>query len=187
MDVGAATGFLLDVARDQGWQASGVEASQWAADRARAKGHPVAARLSQCTGPVEAVSYFQVLEHVPDPVASLRTAAGLLAPGGVVICETWDARSLTARLAGSRWQQLSPPSVLWLFTRQGMSRMASQAGLELVSWKASPKLVGLSTVLGQSVAATNHGRAARVLRAAGQLLAVPYPLDDLVTVALRKR
>jgi len=186
VDVGAATGFFLDVARERGWQVNGVEASQWAADRARGRGHRVESQLADYTDPVTAVSLFQVLEHVPDPQALLQQAAALLESDGAVICETWDVGSRTARLAGRRWQQLSPPSVLWLFSRDAMARMAERAGLELVTWQPSPKLVSLSTVLGQSVAAANRGTVARALSRAGQLVALPYPLDDLVTTVLRK-
>ncbi|MFC6358088.1 class I SAM-dependent methyltransferase [Luteococcus peritonei] len=185
-DVGAATGFFLDVAREAGWQATGVETSAWAAQRARDKGHPVVGELCQVAGPLDAVCFFQVLEHLADPRLALQQAAERLVEGGTVICETWDVGSRTARWAGSRWQQLSPPSVLWLFTRAGMARMACDAGLELVAWRPTPKLVSLSTVLGQQVGASNHGLAARLLRGVGRFAAAPYPLDDLVTAVLQK-
>lgn len=187
VDVGTATGHLLDVATDMGWSATGIETSRWAADRARARGHLVHDDLTAVPDePLGAVTFFQSLEHLPDPAAALRRAADLLAPGGVVLCETWDLGSRTARLAGNRWQQLSPPSVLWLFTRPAMDRLARQAGLQLVSWHRSPKLVSLATVLGQSIPATNRGTAARAARTVGQRVPIPYPLDDLVTTALVK-
>ena len=120
---------------------------------------------------------FQVLEHVTDPFDLLRRAAALLRPGGVVLCETWDPESWTARLAGRRWEQLSAPSVLWLFSRGTTDRMLAAQGLRLQSWRVSPKIVGLGTMLGQiSVAGRNR------LRGWG----VPYPLDDLVTFSAVK-
>lgn len=187
VDVGAATGYFLDVAREAGWPVQGVEASHWAADQARGRGHRVVGSLQEVDeDSLDAVTFFQVLEHLPDPQAALGQASDRLRPGGTVLCETWDAGSRTARLAGSHWQQLSPPSVLWLFTREGMRRSAERAGLELVGWRRTPKWVGLGTVVGQAIPSTNQGSAAGLLRGATGRVGLPYPLDDLVTAVLVK-
>ena len=46
LDIGCATGNVLEVARQHGWNASGIEISPWAAARARARFH----RLRTATG-----------------------------------------------------------------------------------------------------------------------------------------
>lgn len=186
LDIGTATGFLCDEAHQRGWHASGVELSPWAADRARARGIRVEGEASAYADgdPFDCVAFFQVLEHMPDVAAALTQAYALLRPGGVILCETWDAASRTARLAGRRWQQLSPPSVLWLFTRAGMTGFAHDAGLELRSWRISPKVVSLATVVGQAL--PESGRLGRILNTVGTKVGVPYPLDDLVTFVLVK-
>lgn len=187
-EVGSATGFFLDVARDAGWQTRGVEASAWAARRARDKGHLVAEELSELDmDSLDAVCFFQVLEHMPDPVQALQEAARRLRPGGVVLCETWDVNSATARRAAHRWQQLSPPSVLWLFSEEGVEQLARSTGLELVNFRPTPKWVSVATVVGQSLPAIGRGTAGRALRAAGRWAGVRYPLDDLVMFTLVKR
>ncbi|WP_040159531.1 class I SAM-dependent methyltransferase [Nigerium massiliense] len=187
VDVGAATGFFLDEAAKRGWDASAVELSSWAAERARARGFRVESDLAAYAvdDPFDAVCFFQVLEHVPDAADALARASALLRPGGVVVCETWDAASRTARIAGRRWQQLSPPSVLWLFTEAGIRPWLQDAGLRLVSWRRSPKIVSLATVAGQALP---DGRLGDALRRVGSRVGVPYPLDDLVTfVAVKPR
>lgn len=183
VDVGGAVGFLADEARRLGWEPTVVESSRWAGERAAARSLPVVpalADLEELAGTVDAVTFFQSLEHMPDPQQALREAACLLRPGGVVVIESWDVTSRAARLAGRRWQQLSPPSVLWLFSPQGLAGMVHRAGLTTRSWRPTGKLVSAATVVGQSVGDRAPGLA-RLLQPVLSGVGVPYFLDDLVT------
>lgn len=190
VDVGTAVGYLPDEARRLGWHAVGVEVSGWAAGQARARGLRVESDLdgvADLAGRVDVVTLFQVLEHLPDPPACLAQVARLLRPGGVVVCETWDVQSRTARWSGQHWQQLSPPSVLWLFSAASAAAMVGSAGLRPVSWRRTGKVVGAATVLEQAV--PGPGPAARLvrrLRPWATRVPVPYLLDDLVTFVASK-
>lgn len=182
VDVGCASGYTLDVAVRRGWRGVGVEVSPAVAMQARDKGHRVVASLHDLTGSpsgslvgqVDVVCFFQVLEHLPDPISALSTARALLRPGGVVICETWDGDSRIARLSRGRWQQLSPPSVLWVLDRPSTRALTARAGLELTDWRATSKLVSVGMVAGQLGAARLAAGRAGGLR-------VRYGLGDLVT------
>jgi len=156
VDVGCASGYTLEEARRLGYESIGVEVSPAAANAARDKGFRVepdlASLLLGAAEPVDGVdvvSFFQVLEHLPDPVAALRAAAALVRPGGSVLIETWDGGSLLARASRSRWQQLSPPSVLWVFEEHTLRRMLALAGLRLERWGPTSKLVSVGLVAGQ--------------------------------------
>ena len=46
-------------------------------------------------GDFSAVTFYNVLAHIRDPIEALRTTHRLLRPGGVVVVETWDAESPT--------------------------------------------------------------------------------------------
>src|SRR5262249_44992987 len=77
LEVGCAGGYFLQAARDRGWQPVGIEISEVAADYARQT-----LGLDVRTGTLETVSLEpesfdavflgDVLEHVPDPVGTLR-------------------------------------------------------------------------------------------------------------------
>lgn len=188
VDVGTATGFLPEEARYRGFEVAGVEISQWAARHARARGvrvEPSLSALEDLAGTLDVVTMFQVLEHIPDPGEALTQAFGLLRPGGVVVCETWDLDSATARRAGQVWQQMQPPSVLWLFTPASAAQMVERAGLQPVSWQRTPKTVSLATVGGQALALGGR-RVERLLTPLTSRVGLPYPLDDLVTFVARK-
>jgi SAM-dependent methyltransferase len=100
LDVGCALGFFVRAARARGWDARGIELSEYAAAQAAASGLPVArgdfltAELAPAS--LAAVSMLDMLEHVADPRAYVRRARAVLAPGGVLAIETADLDSLFA-------------------------------------------------------------------------------------------
>lgn len=80
---------------------------------------------------VSTAAMIHVLDHLLDPVATLRQLRETLEPGGVLLIVTHDSRSLMARALGRRW----PPFTLQhphLFSPVSMRRLLESAGLECV-------------------------------------------------------
>jgi 2-polyprenyl-3-methyl-5-hydroxy-6-metoxy-1,4-benzoquinol methylase len=71
----------------------------------------------------------QVIEHVTDPLVTLRGAARILKPGGTVILSTPNAQGWGARLFRKRWINWHSPYHLQFFTLRSMQMAAEQAGL----------------------------------------------------------
>jgi SAM-dependent methyltransferase len=132
LDVGAAYGFCLKVARERGWEAMGVEiAAECAAAAERLAGVPVVVGdflRADLAGPFDVITMFDVLEHFRDPGACVRRAADLLAPGGLLAIETGDLGSPWARLLGRSWYFLDPPQHLAYFTATGLVRLLERQG-----------------------------------------------------------
>ena len=61
----------------------------------------------------------------------LSEAAYLLRPDGALLIETWDVGSRIATLMGGSWQQLSPPSVVWAFSRRWIREALDRTGSKL--------------------------------------------------------
>jgi SAM-dependent methyltransferase len=150
LDVGSAYGFFLKVAREAGWEAMGVEiAAECAAAGARLAGVPVLAGdflEAELPGSFDAVTMFDVLEHMRDPRACLERARRLLAPGGVVVVETGDVASPWARLLGAHWYFLDPPQHLSYFTAAGLARLAEGCGLQVARVARIGRWVSLANV-----------------------------------------
>jgi 2-polyprenyl-3-methyl-5-hydroxy-6-metoxy-1,4-benzoquinol methylase len=106
LDVGCATGDFLKVARSRGWDVLGVDPSA-ARELVQAAGIALVGRTVHdaevAEGQLDAISFWDVLEHLPDPVADLVKARQLLRPGGVVAVTVPDSANYVARLSGRRW------------------------------------------------------------------------------------
>jgi SAM-dependent methyltransferase len=89
LDVGTFLGRFVAMAREQGWDAEGLETNcpAVAVARARTGGtihQGTAETLASLGRKFTAVVFTDVLEHIPDPVTVLRSLQHLTAPGGVV-------------------------------------------------------------------------------------------------------
>jgi SAM-dependent methyltransferase len=138
LEVGCAYGFFLDEARQRGWRIHGLEPSRHAADEAsRRLGIDIPTRplteLSPDPESVDAVVMWDVIEHLPNPRATLQKAAATLRPGGVIAISTGDIGSSAARLHGRDWSLMTPPWHQFYFSRRTLRRMLVQTGFEVVS------------------------------------------------------
>jgi len=87
LDLGAHVGRLLRLAREEGWTAEGVELNpQTASFASAATGLPVhqadVRALAGAGRRYDAVTFIDVLEHIPDPVSALVAARRVIAPRG---------------------------------------------------------------------------------------------------------
>lgn len=75
----------------------------------------------------------QVLEHAAESRASLRKAAQLLAPGGVLGVALPNFHSLFRLLLDHKDPYVTPPAHLNYFTQESLRRMATAEGLRIVN------------------------------------------------------
>ena len=195
LDVGCAVGYTLDEARKAGYSTLGVELSEWASAEARERfGLSVVPTLTEArtgrVGDLGVVSFFQVLEHLIDPVADLCHARACLGPSGLVLIETWDRSSAVARFLGRHWQQITPPSVVWLFDRNSLSYVLERAGLRVVAVEHSSKEISVAWALGllsDKLPAFFGPLLTWLGGSAVGRLAFKYGLGDLITVVAAAR
>lgn len=134
LDVGCAAGFFLKAAKENGWREFGVEPSKWLADygKNKLKLNVKAGTLKQAKFPsnyFDAVTLWDVLEHVPDPAAELEEIRRVLKPGGLLVVNYPNFGSKLARLAGRKWWFLLSVH-LYYFTPQTLKAMLEKSGFE---------------------------------------------------------
>jgi SAM-dependent methyltransferase len=143
LDVGCAAGFFLDAARESGLDVVGVEPGPSGAD-AVARGHRVHQTWLQTVDlggrKFDAVSLWEVVEHVSDPLALLQEAQRHLAPGGVIAFSTPSMSGLPALLMGRHFPMVNPPQHLTLLSRAGLLRLLERAGLRIRSLESFSNL-----------------------------------------------
>jgi SAM-dependent methyltransferase len=146
LDVGCATGDFLVVAAQRGWNAVGVDPSP-AREQALAAGVRLVGRTIDdadvAPRSLDLITFWDVLEHLPDPVASLRRARQLLAPGGLCTATVPNAGSTVARLSGSHWFGYKTAGEhLQFFNAATISRCFTAAGFRVairrpVAWSCT--------------------------------------------------
>jgi 2-polyprenyl-3-methyl-5-hydroxy-6-metoxy-1,4-benzoquinol methylase len=150
LDVGCALGDFIEVARELGWDAEGIEISAYAAAQARARGLRVpTGTLEDVVLPERAydvVTLYDVIEHLTDPVRTLQRVRGLLRPDGVVHVVTPNVGGLQARLLGPRWYHYKPGEHIYLFSPTTAREAIERAGLGWIGWSRSGSYVTLTYV-----------------------------------------
>ena len=118
LDIGCGPGFFLKTAKLRGWRGLGIEPSRQAATHARSIGVAVTegffnAESAPGLGRFDAVQLNNVLEHVPDPAATLLEAGALLEPNGVLcvnVPNDYSPFQIAARLAVTQSEWWVAPS-----------------------------------------------------------------------------
>jgi SAM-dependent methyltransferase len=84
----------------------------------------------------ELILMLNLIEHVADPVSTLRRAAELLAEGGVIWIQTPNFRALDGRLFRHRnWAGYHCPRHWTIFSEPGLHRALARAGLDPVRFE----------------------------------------------------
>ncbi|MBN1527142.1 MAG: class I SAM-dependent methyltransferase [Candidatus Omnitrophica bacterium] len=138
LDIGCATGFLLDEARKEGWDVYGIDLSKWAIDYAKNKlglknifqGALVRAKYQDDF--FDVVIMKDVIEHLTDPKGTLEEIRRILKPGGIVCVNTPNIASLTSKVLGARWWGVKQAHLYyftWYYIFWGsLHKMLHQAG-----------------------------------------------------------
>ncbi len=138
LDVGCGRGVMLTSLLSLGWECHGTELSEESAAHARSRGIQVhigsLTEETYAAGSFDVITSWHSLEHMVDPRAVIRHAAGWLRPGGVLLVAVPDFGSLQARFGGPLWFHLDPPRHLFHFNRAALGRMLREEGLLPTQW-----------------------------------------------------
>jgi 2-polyprenyl-3-methyl-5-hydroxy-6-metoxy-1,4-benzoquinol methylase len=192
LDVGCHLGMFLEVARERGWDVTGVEPSRYSVERSREKGldvrHGTLDSVHFDDQSFDVVTMWDVVEHVADPLAELKQIHRILRPDGLLAVSTMDVDALFPRLAGRRWPWYMQMHLVY-FSKRTLHNMLAKAGYQVVEMIPHKRVVRLSYLISriEPYCAPLYKALDFVVRKSGQgdRLVGVY-LGDLFTTVARK-
>lgn len=148
LDYGCGTGHWLVALRERarpGQRFIGIDPSERAVARLEGtgvEGHVGQDELLGTTIPNESLDLIlldHVIEHVPEPRETLRRLASVLKRGGEIHGVTPNVDAWDARWFGEKWVGWHPPRHFFLFDHESFTRLAEEAGLEVVQLRSDPE------------------------------------------------
>ncbi len=138
LELGCAHGGFVAMMRAAGFEAAGIEISPWVVEFAR-----TTFEVPMLQGPVEergiakasldVIVLMDVLEHLHDPLASMRHCLGLLEPDGIMVIQTpryLEGSSYEDMAAGTgrRLEILQSDEHLYLFSHRSIGDLFRRLG-----------------------------------------------------------
>ncbi len=132
LDVGCGTGGLLDRLSRIGFKDLCGADPFIEEDGKSSEGALLMKRdLSEVPGKFDLIMFNHSLEHVPDPVATLKAAYDKLAVGGMCLARVPTTSSEAWTTYRADWVQADAPRHMVIPSRQGMAMAAEKAGLRV--------------------------------------------------------
>jgi len=134
LDVGCGNGLFPAYMKEFGWTVCGIDPDSRAANFARNHfGIEVTVgNLRKGVFPensFDAVTINHVIEHVHDPVETIKEAWRVLKKDGCLVITTLNMGSISRKFFSDTWRGFEVPRHLWLFTAETLAMCATRAGL----------------------------------------------------------
>ena len=136
VEIGSSFGYALDAFRKDNWNVLGIEPDRHAAKYASKNMNieTINSTLESAKVPDEyadVVVMLHVIEHVPDPIGTLREIRRVLKPGGHLVLETPRYDTAMFWLLGRRERSLSCDGHIFFFTSESLRKAYTVAGFQL--------------------------------------------------------
>jgi 2-polyprenyl-3-methyl-5-hydroxy-6-metoxy-1,4-benzoquinol methylase len=196
VEVGSSTGSLLQTFHIDGWDVMGVEpdlnAARYATNKLGIRTiHSTLERSSIGDQSFDVAVLLHVIEHVPDPVATLQELYRILKPGGHLVVETPRYDTLMFKLLGRRERSLSCDGHIFFFTTDTLRQAYKKAGFELVQYENVGRSLTIDRLVHNLAIMSKIPTAPRVIGAVSRSLSfhkLSFTINvrDMQRVCLRK-
>ncbi len=191
LDVGSAAGFILKGMTETGWDGVGIEPNESMAEFGRKNLNLNIQKTSvekySTDEKFDLVTMIQVMAHFVEPKQVFSHVSDTLKANGHLLIETWNRKSLSEKIFGTKWHEYSPPSVLQFFSDEGIEKLAKDQGFERVAIGRPSKWISGSHA--KSLISYKFGDKSIVTKLSKIVpdkLSFPYPAEDLFWVLYKK-
>jgi SAM-dependent methyltransferase len=136
LDVGCGSGFLLAQSKAAGLEVQGIDPGPWSNEASRRWKIPIEReflREQHFNRGFDLVTATDVIEHQADPVPFLQRLATNLTPRGLIILTFPCTDSFNARILGTRWSMVAPPTHCQFFSHASAVKLADRCDLRIVA------------------------------------------------------
>jgi 2-polyprenyl-3-methyl-5-hydroxy-6-metoxy-1,4-benzoquinol methylase len=137
LEIGCATGEFLEVARENGFQVLGVEASERYASYASHKGLDVRRGRLEDVAPKEysfnVVAMFHLFEHIETPNEFLQIVKKTMVDEGLLMILVPNLESVTNRIFGFQHPGFHQNDHLFFYNKSTLSKILTNNGFEILS------------------------------------------------------
>ncbi len=134
LDVGCGYGRMLSELRRWGANCYGIEPSEHQAKHAREHGTihvGTIETIPETWRDFDVAILAHVIDHMTDPVGTMRRVYELLRPGGRLLVTAEDFDSPSARIYRERYRMLADPTHVSLFSTESLLRCLRDIGFEV--------------------------------------------------------
>jgi 2-polyprenyl-3-methyl-5-hydroxy-6-metoxy-1,4-benzoquinol methylase len=144
LDIGCGCGEFLARMRDLGWETTGLDPDREAVKVAREHFGLIVhegtlENLDFQEESFQAITMNHVIEHVDDPIESLKKCRLLLKRNGKLVIVTPNMEGLGSQLFKKAWFPLDPPRHFYLFSVSTLSACAERAELRILAVKTTAR------------------------------------------------
>lgn len=136
VDIGCGRGHLLRAMQSAGCECHGIERNDFPSNEQANGIHLYNANVEDIgfeSDHFDLAVLWHVLEHLPQPLATIREAHRILRPGGVLAVAVPNFDALQALLFGSRWFHLDLPRHVHHFKMQTLRQCLVDNGFTVLS------------------------------------------------------
>jgi 2-polyprenyl-3-methyl-5-hydroxy-6-metoxy-1,4-benzoquinol methylase len=133
LDIGFGRGYLMELARAYGFEVFGIESSRAKVEGLRPRfgqrvHQAVVGQADIAWHSFDVIVMSHVLEHLPDPAASLEQVRCSLNPWGILYLAVPDIDSFPFKVFGKKWDVINPLVHLQYFCAASLTRLLQDCG-----------------------------------------------------------
>lgn len=152
VEIGSAYGFFLNLMKDECRSIMGYDVTKEGVKYAKKKFkvNAICGDFLKYTGEkVSLICMWDVVEHLSSPREFIKKISYSLTKNGKLILTTGDVGSFLAKVQGSSWRMIHPPTHLFYFDKITIEKLLNRYDLQIIDIRYKPVYRNLGSVVKQ--------------------------------------
>ena len=147
LEIGSAYGYFLDEASKH-FRTFGIEINKEGVELSNKRGLTVfegelTDEILRKIGKLDVVVMLDVIEHLTDPLATMKKLFDAMNPEGIIVIVTGDHDSMLSKIMKQNWRLMTPPQHTFFFSSKTLQNLLIKAGFKIEDSRAPWKIIPL--------------------------------------------